>query len=108
MNSFPRISDMIALDLPRFRGSMRERFRGILILTFSREEKEQRRCVRVARAAGVRLQCRVVVVIPDRAFLAAPDGVREFAPKGCNSFRVDGVDRFGPKVGSQARQPWAG
>jgi len=60
---------------------MREMVRGNLILTFSREEKEQRRCVRVARAAGVRLQCRVVVVIPDRAFLAAPDGVREFAPK---------------------------
>jgi hypothetical protein len=39
---------MIALDLPRFRGSMRERFRGILILTFSREEKEQR------RASGLR------------------------------------------------------
>ena len=30
-----------------------------LILTFSPEEKEQRRCVRVARVAGVRLQRRV-------------------------------------------------
>jgi hypothetical protein len=29
-NSFPRIGNMLALDLPRFRGSMREMVRGIL------------------------------------------------------------------------------
>ena len=37
-NSFPRIGNMLALDPLRFRGSMRERFRGIL----SPEEREKR------------------------------------------------------------------
>jgi hypothetical protein len=39
-----------------------------LILTFSPGEKEQRRCLQVARGAGARLQCRVVVVILCRPF----------------------------------------
>jgi hypothetical protein len=29
-NSFPRLGKMLVLDTPRFRGSMRERFRGSL------------------------------------------------------------------------------
>jgi hypothetical protein len=48
-----------------------------LILTFSPEEKEQRRCVRAVRAAGARLRFRAVVVIPSRAFLAPPSGCVE-------------------------------
>jgi hypothetical protein len=37
-NPFPRIGNMVAQDLTRFRGSMREQFRGIL----SPEERKKR------------------------------------------------------------------